>query len=64
MLLLVGMLDEVKETLASLAGPRGHRVGDLGLLTTEVLLQVGGWDRLLAEPKVLLGEAESAACMC
>ena len=64
MLLLVGMLDKVKETLARLAGPRSDRVGDFGLLAAEVLLQVGGWDRLLAEPEVLLGEAESAAIIC
>ena len=63
-LLLVGMLDKVEETLASLAGPRSDGVGDLGLLAAQVLLQVRGWDRLLAEPKVLLGEAESAAIIC
>jgi hypothetical protein len=60
-LLLVGVLDEVEQTLSGLAGPRSDGVGDLGLLATEVLPQVGGRDGLLAEPEVLLGEAESAA---
>jgi hypothetical protein len=68
-LLLVGVLDEVKQTLSSLARPCGNRVGDLGLLATEVLPQVGGWNWLLSEPEVLLSEAESAAsvvsmCLC
>jgi hypothetical protein len=60
-LLLVGVLDEVEQTLAGLAGPRSDGVSDLGLLATEVLPQVGGRDSLLAEPEVLLSETESAA---
>jgi hypothetical protein len=60
-LLLVSVLDEVEETLSSLAGPRSSGVRNLGLLATEVLSQACSWDRLLAEPEVLLGEAESAA---
>lgn len=60
MLLLVGVLDEVEQSLAGLAGPCSGRVSDLGLLATEVLPEVGGCDRCLAEPEVLLGEAESA----
>lgn len=60
MLLLVGVLDKEKETLAGLAGPGGNGVSNLRLFATKVLLQVGSIDRLLAEPKVLLGEAESA----
>jgi hypothetical protein len=64
MLLLVGVLDEVKQAFAGLAGPCDDWVSDLGLLAAEVLGQVGGWDRLLAEPEVLLGEAERAAVMC
>jgi hypothetical protein len=68
-LLLVSMLDEVEQTLSSLAGPCSNGVGNLGLLATEVLPEVGGRDRLLSEPEVLLGEAESAAglismCLC
>jgi len=59
-LLLVCVLDEEKKTLSSLAGPSDNRVGNLGLLATEVLPQVVGGNRLLAEPEVLLGEAESA----
>lgn len=59
-LLLVSVLDEVEEALAGLAGPGSDRVGELGLLAAQVLLQVGGRDGLFAEPEVLLGEAESA----
>lgn len=54
------MLDEVEEALASLAGPGGSGMSDLGLLATEVVAQAGDGDSLLAEPEVLLGEAESA----
>jgi len=61
-LLLVGVLDKVEQTLSGLAGPCGNGVGDVGLLATEVLPQVGRRDGLLAEPEVLLGEAECAAC--
>jgi hypothetical protein len=60
-LFLVGVLDEVEQTLSGLAGPRSDGVGDLGLLATEVLPQVGCRDRLFSEPEVLLGEAKSAA---
>ncbi len=60
-LLLVGVLDEEKEALAGLAGPRSSGVGDLRLLAAKVLGQVRGSDGLLAKPEVLLGEAESAA---
>jgi hypothetical protein len=60
MLLLVGVLDEKEETLASLAGPRDNGVSDLGLLAAKVLPQVVRCDGLLAEPEVLLGEAEGA----
>lgn len=60
-LLLVGVLDKEEETLSSLAGPRSGGVRNLGLLATEVLGQAGRRDGLLAEPEVLLGEAESAA---
>ena len=60
-LLLVSMLDEVEETLSSLAGPCGHRMRNLRLLAAEVFTQARNWDRLLTEPKILLGEAESAA---
>jgi hypothetical protein len=62
-LLLIGVLDEEKETLSGLAGPSNNGVGDLGLLTTEVLTQVVSVDRLLAEPEVFLREAEGAAPM-
>lgn len=60
-LLLVGVLDEEEKALSGLAGPRGSGVCNLRLLATEVLSKVGGGNRLLAEPEVLLGEAESAA---
>jgi hypothetical protein len=60
-LLLVGVLNEVEKTLSGLAGPRSNGVSNLGLLTTEVLPQVGGGNGLLAEPEVLLGETECAA---
>lgn len=63
MLLLVGVLDEEEQALASLAGPSNGGVSNLGLLATKVLPQVGRWDWLLAEPEVLLSEAESAADM-
>jgi hypothetical protein len=63
-LLLVGVLDEVKQTLAGLAGPCDNRVSNLRLLAAEVLSQVGRRDGLLAEPEVLLGEAEGAAVLC
>lgn len=59
-LLLVGVLDEEQEALAGLAGPGDRGVGDLGLLAAQVLPQVGRLDGLLAEPEVLLGEAEGA----
>ena len=57
-LLLVCVLDEEEKTLSGLARPRSDRVGNLGLLAAEVLAQVLGRDGLLAEPEVLLGEAE------
>lgn len=38
-------------------------MGDFGLLATEVLGKAGGWNRLLAEPEVLLREAERAEAM-
>ncbi len=60
-LLLVGVLDEEKETLSGLAGPGDDWVRNLGLLATEVLPQVLSGNGLLAEPEVLLGEAESTA---
>jgi hypothetical protein len=63
MLLLISVLDEVQQTLSSLAGPGCNTVGNLGLLATEVLAQVRGWDRLLAEPEVFLRVAESAASL-
>jgi len=59
-LLLVCVLDEEEKTLSGLARPRSDRVGNLGLLAAEVLAQVLGRDWLLAEPEVLLGEAEGA----
>lgn len=59
-LLLVCVLDEEEKTLSGLARPRSDRVSNLGLLAAEVLAQVLSWDRLLAEPEVLLGEAEGA----
>jgi len=59
-LLLVGVLDEEKEALSGLAGPGDNGVGNLGLLAAEVLPQVVGGNGLLAEPEVLLGEAEGA----
>jgi hypothetical protein len=62
-LLLVSVFDEEKKTLSGLAGPRGNGVGNLGLLATEVLPQVVSGNWLLAEPEVLLGEAESAASL-
>ena len=60
MLLLVGVFDEEKEALSSLAGPGDNGVGNLGLLAAEVLPQVVCGNGLLAEPEVLLGEAEGA----
>ena len=60
MLLLVGVLNEEKETLSGLAGPSDDGVGDLGLLAAKVLAQVVRVDGLLAEPEILLGEAEGA----
>ena len=63
-LLLVGVLDEEKKALAGLAGPGDNRVGSLGLLAAEVLPEVVGGDGLLAEPEVLLGEAEGAGGGC
>lgn len=54
------MLDEVEESLAGLAGPRSNGVRNLGLLAAEVFAQAGSWNSLLAEPEVLLGEAEGA----
>lgn len=63
MLLLVGVLDEEQKALSGLAGPRNNRVSNLGLLATKVLAQVGGRDWLLAEPEVLLGEAESTGAI-
>lgn len=62
-LLLVGMLHEVEEALAGLTGPRSDGVRNLGLLATEVFPKAGCWDRLLAEPEVLLSEAESAVSL-
>lgn len=61
MLLLVSVLGEEEQTLASLAGPGDDRVGNFRLFATEVLPQVGRVDGLVAEPEVLLGEAECAA---
>jgi hypothetical protein len=61
MLLLVGVLDKVQQTLSGLAGPCSDSVGNLGLLATEVLPEVGGRDWLFAKPEVLLSEAEGAA---
>ena len=63
MLLLVRVLDKVHETFASLAGPCDNRVSHLGFLAAQVLAQVGLGDWLLAEPEVLLGEAERAAIL-
>ena len=60
MLLLVGVLDEEKEALSGLAGPGDNGVGNLRLLAAEVLPEVVGGNGLLAEPEVLLGEAEGA----
>ena len=60
MLLLIGVLGEEEKTLSSLAGPGDHRVGNLGLLAAQVLAEVGSRDWLLAEPEVLLREAERA----
>ena len=57
------MLDEEEETLSGLARPSDDRVSDLGLLTAEVLSKVVSGNGLLAEPEVLLSEAESAALM-
>jgi hypothetical protein len=59
-LLLIGVLDEEEQTLSGLTRPSNNRVSDLGLLATEVLAQVVRCDRLLAEPEILLGEAEGA----
>lgn len=62
-LLLVGVLDEEQKALAGLAGPSSSGVGDLRLLTAEVLSKAGGRDGLLTEPEVFLSEAESAASL-
>ena len=60
MVLLVGVLDEEKEALSSLAGPGDGGVSHLGLLAAKVLSEVLSSNGLLAEPEVLLGEAEGA----
>jgi hypothetical protein len=60
-LLLVSVLDEEQETLASLAGPSSSGVGDLRLLAAKVLSEAGSRNGLLAEPEVLLNKTESAA---
>lgn len=55
------MLDKEKQALAGHAGPCGGGVCDFSLLAAEVLAEAGGGDSgLLAEPEVLLGEAEDA----
>ena len=56
--LVLGTLGQEKETLASLAGPSGHGVGDLRLLATEVEAKVLGSDGGVVEPEFLLGESE------
>jgi hypothetical protein len=57
------VLDEEQKALSGLAGPSSSGVGDLRLLAAEVLSKAGGRDGLLAEPEVLLSEAESAASL-
>lgn len=63
MLLLVGVLDEEEQSLSGLAGPGNNGVSNLGLLAAKVVAEVGGGDGLLAEPEVLLREAEGAAAL-
>lgn len=56
--LVLGVLGEVKEALAGLAGPGSSGVGDLGLLATEVVAEVLGGNWLIAKPEVLLRESK------
>ena len=59
--LLISVLDEEQQALAGDAGPCSGRVRNVGLLTAQVLAEAGAGDGgLLAEPEVLLGEAECA----
>lgn len=60
--LLVGVLGEEEQALASLARPSDGLVGVLALLATKVAAEaVLGNGGLLAEPEVLLRESEAPA---
>ena len=59
--LLVCVLDEIEQTLASHARPRSHGVRMLCiLLAAQKLAEAGDWYGLLSKPEVLLREAENA----
>lgn len=59
MSLLSSLLGEEEETLASVRGPGGVLVGSLGLLATEIAVEVLGLDGVGSEEEKLLLEDEA-----